>query len=162
VDALPAEQVRARPWLCVYTAWSMRLSGAQAPEVDIVITTALIPGRPAPELVSKKMVESMAPGSVIVDLAVERGGNCPLSKPGQVVEHNGVTIIGHTNMAGRIAASASHLYSRNLLSLVDILVDKEAKKLAVDWSDEIVEAITLTKDGKVIHPLLAPNKGAKK
>jgi NAD(P) transhydrogenase subunit alpha len=126
---------------------------------DIVITTALIPGRPAPVLVSKEMVESMAPGSVIVDLAVERGGNCPLSKPGKVVEHKGVRIIGHTNVAGRVAASASGLYARNLFALVETLVDREAGKLAVDEEDEIVKAITLTRGGKVIHPLLGANGG---
>ena len=130
---------------------------------DIVVTTALIPGRPAPTLISKEMVESMAPGSVIVDLAVERGGNCVLSKPGKIVEHKDVKIIGHLNVAGRVAASASHLYARNLFALVDIMVDKEKGALAVDWEDEIFDAITLTRDGKIVHPLLgAPQAGAAK
>ena len=128
---------------------------------DIVITTALIPGRPAPVLISKEMVESMAPGSVIVDLAVERGGNCALSEPDEIVEHQGVKIIGHVNVAGRIAASASHLYARNLFALVEILVDREKSRLAVDWEDEIVKAITLTRNGKIVHPLLGASGGSK-
>lgn len=128
---------------------------------DIVITTALIPGRPAPVLVTKEMVEGMQPGSIIIDLAVERGGNCPLSKPGKVVEHKGVRIIGHTNVAGRVAASASGLYARNLVALLEILVDKEKGALVVDWDDEIVKAITLTRDGKVIHPVIGGSEGGK-
>ena len=128
---------------------------------DMVITTALIPGRPAPVLISREMVESMAPGSVIVDLAVERGGNCALSKPGEVIEHKGVKIIGHLNIAGRVAASASHLYARNLVALVEILVDHEKKTIAIDWEDEIVKAITLTRGGKIVHPILGASEGGK-
>jgi NAD(P) transhydrogenase subunit alpha len=128
---------------------------------DIVIATALIPGRPAPTLISKEMVESMAAGSVIVDLAVERGGNCALSEPGKIVVHREVKIIGHLNVAGRIPASASHLYARNLLALVEIMVDREKGALAVDWDDEIVKAITLTRGGKIVHPLLGASEGGK-
>jgi len=123
---------------------------------DIIITTALIPGRPAPRLVSKEMVASMRPGAVIVDLAVERGGNCELSKPGEVVTVNEVKIIGHLNVPGRIAASASSLYARNLFAFLEILIDKKQKTLAVNWDDEIVKATALTRDGAVIHPSLAP------
>ncbi|MDP3315618.1 MAG: Re/Si-specific NAD(P)(+) transhydrogenase subunit alpha [Devosia sp.] len=120
---------------------------------DIVITTALIPGRPAPKLVSKAMVESMAPGSVIVDLAAERGGNVEVTQPNKVITTaNGVTIIAHTNMAGRLATSASQLYSRNLSSFVETLIDKKEKKLAVNWDDELVKATVLTRDGNIVHP----------
>jgi len=120
---------------------------------DIVITTALIPGRPAPKLVSKAMVESMAPGSVIVDLAAERGGNVELTQPGKVATTaNGVTILGYTNMAGRLATSASQLYSRNLSSFLETLIDKKEKTLAVNWDDELVKATVLTRDGAIVHP----------
>lgn len=121
---------------------------------DIVICTALIPGRPAPTLVTKAMVESMKPGSIIVDLAVERGGNCPLSKPDQVVVHKGVSIMGHLNVAGRLATDASHLYARNLYNFIELLIDKENGKLKIDWDDEIIVGTALTRDGKVIHDSL--------
>jgi NAD(P) transhydrogenase subunit alpha len=118
---------------------------------DIVVTTAAIPGRPSPKLVSKAMVESMKPGSVIVDLAVERGGNCELSKPGEVIDANGVKIAGFLNVPGRIATTASSLYAKNLFAFLELLVDKE-KKLNVPWDDEIVKATLLTRDGAVVHP----------
>ena len=127
---------------------------------DIVITTALIPGRPAPRLITKEMVGSMRAGSVIVDLAVERGGNCELAKPGEVVDANGVKIVGHLNVAGRVAASASSLYAKNLLTFVEILIDKKEKKLAVSWDDEIVKATLLTRDGAVVHPNFVPKSAA--
>ncbi len=123
---------------------------------DIVITTALIPGRPAPRLVTRAMVESMKPGSVIVDLAVERGGNCELSEPGEIATHNGVKIIGHHNMPGRLAATASSLYAKNLYAFVETLVDKESKALSVKWDDELVKATCLTRDGAVVHPAFQP------
>jgi len=120
---------------------------------DIVITTALIPGRPAPKLVSRAMVESMAPGSVIVDLAAERGGNVELTQPGKVATTaNGVTILGYTNVPGRLATSASQLYARNLNSFLETLVDKKEKVLAVNWDDELVKATVLTRDGAIVHP----------
>src|ERR671929_177516 len=111
---------------------------------DIVITTALIPGRPAPKLVSAAMVASMKPGSVIVDLAVERGGNVEGAKAGEVVEVDGIKIVGYTNVAGRVAASASSLYARNLFSFIETLIDKTNKTLAVNWDDELVKATALT------------------
>ncbi|MEZ0172106.1 Re/Si-specific NAD(P)(+) transhydrogenase subunit alpha [Microvirga sp. TS319] len=123
---------------------------------DIVITTALIPGRPAPRLLTRAMVESMKPGSVIVDLAVERGGNCELSKPGEVTEHNGVKIVGHLNVPGRLAATASSLYAKNLYAFVETLVDKETKALSVKWDDDLVKATCLTRDGAVVHPAFQP------
>jgi NAD(P) transhydrogenase subunit alpha len=122
---------------------------------DLVITTALIPGRPAPKLVSRAMVESMKPGAVIVDLAVEAGGNCELAQKDQVVMHNGVAIVGYTNMASRIAVDASALYARNLLNFVTPLVDKETKGLKIDWDDEIIKATALTRDGQIVHPQLS-------
>jgi NAD(P) transhydrogenase subunit alpha len=127
---------------------------------DIVITTALIPGRPAPRLISADMVRSMRPGSVIVDLAVERGGNCELSKPGEVAGVGGVKVVGHLNMPGRLAASASSLYARNLYAFLEILIDKNAKALAIDWNDEIVKATVLTRDGAVVHPAFQPKSAA--
>jgi NAD(P) transhydrogenase subunit alpha len=123
---------------------------------DIVITTALIPGRPAPRLVSGEMVKSMKPGSVLVDLAVERGGNVEGVRSGETVETSGVKIIGIPNLAGRVAASASGLYARNLLAFIETLVDKQTKSVAVKWDDELVKATALTKDGAVIHPGFQP------
>jgi NAD(P) transhydrogenase subunit alpha len=129
------------------------LTAAHIAKQDIVITTALIPGRPAPVLITEAMVAAMRPGSVIVDLAVERGGNCVLSKPGEIfVTDNGVKIVGYLNVAGRLAATASQLYAKNLFAFVDILVDKANKTLAINWSDEIVKATLLTKDGALVHP----------
>jgi H+-translocating NAD(P) transhydrogenase subunit alpha len=121
---------------------------------DIVITTALIPGRKAPILVSEEMVKTMKPGSIIVDLAAEQGGNCPLTKPDQVVEVNGVTIMGYTNLPARLAVDTSMLYSRNLLNFVSLIVDKKTGALALNWDDEIVKGAGLTRDGAIVHPAL--------
>jgi H+-translocating NAD(P) transhydrogenase subunit alpha len=139
-----------------YRAKQAELVASHIAKQDIVITTALIPGRPAPQLISRAMVESMKPGSVIVDLAVERGGNCELSEPGQVVDHQGVKIVGHMNMPGRLAASASALYAKNLYSFVETLIDKSNKTIAVNWDDELVKATLLTHDGAVVHPNFQP------
>jgi NAD(P) transhydrogenase subunit alpha len=119
---------------------------------DIVITTALIPGRKAPVLVDDAMVASMKPGSVIVDLAVEQGGNCTKSRPGEVVEVEGVKIIGHLNIPSRLATDASALYAKNLLNFLTPLIDKETKGLKINWEDEIITGTALTRDGQVIHP----------
>ncbi len=121
---------------------------------DIVITTALIPGRPAPELVSEEMVKTMKPGSILVDLAVERGGNCPLSEPGQRVVKHGVTLIGDLNVAAQLAVDASSLYAKNLLNFITPMIDKETKALAIDWDDETITGTCLTRDGQVVHPSL--------
>jgi len=123
---------------------------------DIVITTALIPGRAAPKLVTAAMVRSMKPGSVVLDLAVERGGNCELSRPGEVVDENGVKVVGYLNVPGRLAATASSLYARNLFAFLETLVDKDTKSLAVKWEDELVAATNLTRDGAVVHPSFQP------
>ena len=128
---------------------------------DIVICTALIPGRQAPELVTKKMLEGMKPGSVLVDLAVEQGGNCRLSKAGKVVEHKGVKLVAHNNVPGRLAGNASELYARNLFNFIDAFFDKDKKTLALDWEDEIIAGIGLTRDGAIVHPALI-SKPAKK
>jgi NAD(P) transhydrogenase subunit alpha len=129
-------------------------------KMDIVITTALIPGRPAPRLITKEMVASMKPGSVVVDLAVETGGNCELSQPGKVVDVNGVKIVGHMNVPSRLAADASALYARNIYNFIELLVDKEAKQLAVNWEDKIVADTCIIRDGKIVHPALAPKEAA--
>jgi H+-translocating NAD(P) transhydrogenase subunit alpha len=119
---------------------------------DIVITTALIPGRPAPVLVTEEMVRSMKPGSVIVDLAAEQGGNCPLTKAGEIVEVNGVKIVGAVNLAGRLAADASSLYANNLVNFLTPFVDKTTKALKLDPNDDVIKGTCLTRDGEVIHP----------
>ncbi len=140
-----------------YQAKQAALTASHLAKQDIVITTALIPGRPAPRLITAEMVASMRPGSVIVDLAVERGGNCELAKPGQVhVTDNGVKIIGYLNLPGRLAASASSLYARNLLAFVETMIDKESKQLSIKWDDELVQATLLTRDGAIVHPSLLP------
>jgi len=138
-----------------YRAKQAALVAEHIKKQDIVITTALIPGRPAPKLVSAEMVASMRPGSVLIDLAVERGGNVEGAKAGEVAEINGVKIVGHTNVPGRLAASASALYAKNLLTFLESLVDKKEKKLAINWDDEIVKGTALTRDGAVVHPSFA-------
>ncbi len=145
-----------------YQAKQAELTASHIAKQDIVITTALIPGRPAPKLITAAMVESMKAGSVIVDLAVERGGNCELAKPGEVVvTPNGVRIVGHLNVPGRLAATASQLYAKNLLAFVETLIDKAEKKVAVNWDDELVRATALTRDGAVIHPNFAAKPAPK-
>ncbi len=125
---------------------------------DIVITTALIPGRKAPVLVTEDMVKSMREGSVIVDLAVEQGGNCELSKPGEIVDVNGVRIIGHYNVPSRLSADASSLYAKNLFNFLSLMVKEgESLEVEVPWEDEIIAASTLTRDGAVVHQAFAEN-----
>jgi len=121
---------------------------------DIVITTALIPGRPAPVLITQEMVESMKPGSVIVDLAVERGGNCPLSKPDQIVNHKGVSIIGTLNLAGKLAGNATPLFAKNLSNFLDTMTGKDGA-LTVNFDDELVKGTLIAKDGALVHPMFA-------
>jgi NAD(P) transhydrogenase subunit alpha len=150
----------AKEMSAAYQAKQAALVAEHIKKQDIVITTALIPGRPAPKLVSAEMVKSMKPGSVIVDLAVERGGNVEGAQAGQVAEVNGVKIVGYTNVAGRLAASASSLYAKNLYAFLDILVDKKEKMLAINWDDEIVKATALTRDGAIVHPSFQPKTAA--
>jgi len=149
----------AKPMSAEYQAKQAELVAEHIKKQDIVITTALIPGRPAPRLVSKEMIASMRPGSVVVDLAVERGGNVEGAEAGKVVEAGEVKIVGHLNVPGRIAASASALYSRNLFAFVETMIDKDKKEVAVDWDDELVTSTNLTRDGAVVHPAFA-DKGA--
>ena len=139
-----------------YKAKQAALIASHIAKQDIVITTALIPGRPAPRLVTAEMVKSMRPGSVIVDIAVERGGNCELAKAGELVtSDNGVKIVGYSSVT-RLAATASSLYARNLYAFVETLIDKANKALAVNWDDELVKATCLTRDGAVVHPNFQP------
>ncbi len=121
---------------------------------DIAICTALIPGKKAPVIITKAMAMDMKPGSVIVDLAVEQGGNCELSEPGKVVHKGGVAIVGHLNVPSRVAGNASALYSRNLLNFLTPLVDKDGGGLVIDWEDEIIKGTALIRDGKAIHPAI--------
>lgn len=124
---------------------------------DIVITTALIPGRKAPLLVTEDMVKSMKPGSVIVDLAAEAGGNCALTEPGHVAVKHGVHIVGHKNVPSRLAANASALYAKNLQNLLALIIDKDGN-LAVNWDDDIIKGIALTRGGAIIHPNFSGEK----
>jgi len=140
-----------------YQAKQAALVAEHIKKQDIVITTALIPGRPAPKLVSKEMVASMRPGSVIVDLAVERGGNVEGVSADAVAEVNGVKIVGYLNVPGRLAASASSLYAKNLLTFLETLIDRKEKKLAINWDDELVKGTALTRDGAIVHPNFKPN-----
>lgn len=135
-----------------YKAKQAQLIADTLAKQDIAITTALIPGRPAPELITEEMVKSMKPGSVIVDLAVEMGGNCALSKAGETVEVHGVTIVGHKNVPSRLAADASALYAKNLLHYITPHVKEGA--LDIDFEDEIVAESIVTKDGAIVHPRL--------
>jgi NAD(P) transhydrogenase subunit alpha len=149
----------AKPMSEAYQKKQAELIAAHIKAQDIVVTTALIPGRPAPKLISKAMVESMKPGSVIVDLAAERGGNCELTRADETVTHNGVTILGPTNLAGEVPVNASSLYAKNLLAFLETMIDKKEKALKVNWDDEIIKGTLVAKDGKIVHPSLQP-KGA--
>ena len=134
-------------------AWMKRQAAAVAERVrqaDIVITTALIPGRKAPVLVTEEMVKSMKPGSVIIDMAVEQGGNCPLSRPDETVVAHGVHIVGATNLPAMVGADASALYARNVLDFLKLVIDKEGK-LAIDLEDDIVKACLMCRDGALLR-----------
>ncbi len=137
-----------------YKAKQAALIAETLAKQDIAITTALIPGRPAPVLITREMVQSMKPGSVIIDLAVESGGNCELSQAGKTILESGVKIIGHYNVPSRVATDASALYAKNLLNFITPLMDGESKTLNIDWEDEIITGTLLTKDGAIIHERL--------
>ncbi len=119
---------------------------------DVVITTALIPGRPAPTLITKEMVESMKPGSIIIDLATERGGNCPLSRPDEIVDHNGVKIVGTLNVAGKLAGNATPLFAKNIANFLDLMIQKDST-LKIDEADECISGTMITKGGKLVHKI---------
>jgi len=138
-----------------YKRAQAELVSAHIAKQDIVITTALIPGRDAPRLVTDVQIASMRPGSVIVDLAVEQGGNVEGSVPGEVVVRHGVKIVGHRNVPSRVAADASALYARNLYNFISAFWDKDSKTLTLDSADEIVAGVTLTRAGAVVHPAFA-------
>ncbi|MFQ5625257.1 MAG: Re/Si-specific NAD(P)(+) transhydrogenase subunit alpha [Methyloligellaceae bacterium] len=153
----------AKEMSAAYKKKQAKLIAEHVKSQDIIITTALIPGRPAPELISKAMVESMKPGSVIVDLAAERGGNCAVTKPDATIEHKGVSVMGSTNLAGDLAGNASSLYARNLYAFIDPMISKENKgELAIDWEDDVIKGTLVAKGGKLVHPMLTASKGGKK
>ena len=135
-----------------YQAKQAALIAQTIAKMDVVITTALIPGRPAPRLITDAMVASMKPGSVIVDLAVETGGNVEGSVAGEVVRRHDVILVGHRNVPSRLATVASQLYARNLLTFLTLSLDKESKALKVNWDDEIIKGTLVTKDGAVVEP----------
>jgi NAD(P) transhydrogenase subunit alpha len=150
----------AKPMSPEYQAKQAELVANHIKTQDIVITTALIPGRPAPKLISAAMLAAMKPGSVIVDLAAERGGNVEGTVPGQTVEVNGVKIVGPINLAGTLPVNASSLYAKNLFAFLELFFDKKDKSFRVDWDDEIIKGTLIARDGKIVHPNLAPQTAA--
>ena len=150
----------AKPMSEAYQAKQKDLVAGHIKTQDIVITTALVPGRPAPRLITAEMVATMKPGAVIVDLAAERGGNCELTKPGELVEAHGVRIFAPVNLAGTLPVNATSLYAKNLLNFLETMFDRKTKAFAVNWDDEIVKGTLVAKDGKIIHPSLMPKEAA--
>jgi H+-translocating NAD(P) transhydrogenase subunit alpha len=146
----------AKPMSAEYQKKQAELVANHIKTQDIVITTALIPGRPAPKLITTAMVESMKSGAVIVDLAAERGGNCELTQADKVIEHKGVTIAGPLNLAGEIPVNASSLYAKNLYAFLETMFDKKTKAFGINWDDEIIKGTLVAKDGKIVHPSLVP------
>ena len=134
-----------------YKAKQAELVASHIAKQNVVVTTALIPGRPAPRLIDKAMVEAMKPGSVIIDIAAANGGNCELTQADKVVEHNGVKVAGFSNLPGRLPADASQLLAKNLVNLFPLLKDEDGK-LAPHWDDDIIKGMALTRDGDVVHP----------
>ncbi|MBT6596796.1 MAG: Re/Si-specific NAD(P)(+) transhydrogenase subunit alpha, partial [Nitrospina sp.] len=143
-----------------FIAAEMALFAEQAKEVDIIITTALIPGKPAPELILEEHVVAMKDGSVVVDLAAERGGNCKLSEAGKVVKVHGVSIIGYTDLPSRMAAQASQLYGTNLRHLLTDMCPNKDGNVVVDFDDEVVRGATAVKEGEITFPPPAPKLSA--
>jgi NAD(P) transhydrogenase subunit alpha len=150
----------AKPMSAEYQAKQAELVANHIKIQDIVITTALIPGRPAPKLISSAMLAAMKPGSVIVDLAAERGGNVEGTVPGQTVEVSGVKIVGPINLAGTLPVNASSLYAKNLYAFLELFFDKKEKSFNVNWDDEIIKGTLIARDGKIVHPNLAPQTAA--
>jgi len=147
----------AKPMSAEYQAKQAELIAQHVKTQDLVITTALIPGRPAPKLITRAMIESMKPGAVIVDLAAERGGNTELTEPGKTIETpNGVRIFAPLNLAGSIAVNASSLYARNLLAFLETMIDKKEKMLAINWDDDLIKGTLVAKGGQLVHPNLQP------
>jgi NAD(P) transhydrogenase subunit alpha len=150
----------AKPMSAEYQAKQAELIASHIKNQDIVVTTALIPGRPAPKLISAAMLQSMKPGSVIVDLAAERGGNVEGTVPGKTVEVAGVKIVGPLNLAGTVPVNASSLYAKNLLAFLELMIDKKDKSLRVNWDDEIIKGTLVAKDGRIVHPSLVQQTAA--
>jgi len=147
----------AKPMSAEYQAKQAELIAQHVKTQDLVITTALIPGRPAPKLITRAMIESMKPGAIIVDLAAERGGNTELTEPGKTIETpNGVRIFAPLNLAGSIAVNASSLYARNLLAFLETMIDKKEKTLAINWDDDLIKGTLVAKGGQLVHPNLQP------
>ena len=146
----------AKPMSAEYQAKQAALVAEHIAKQDVVITTALIPGRPAPKLVTEAMVRAMRPGSVVIDLAAAQGGNCAFTRADEVFTENGVKIAGFSNLPARLPADASALYAKNLLALLPLLEDKESKAFAPNWDDEIVKGAALTRDGAIVHPNFLP------
>ena len=136
-----------------YKAKQAELVASHILKQDVIITTALIPGRPAPRLLTKAMVETMKPGSVIIDIAAANGGNCELTKSGELVVHNGVKIAGYGDLPSRLAADSSNLLARNLVNLFPLLRGEDGA-LSPHWDDDIIKGMALTRDGDIIHPTL--------
>ena len=145
----------AKPMSAEYQAKQAELVANHLKTQDIVITTALIPGRPAPRLITSAMVANMKPGAVIIDLAAERGGNCEATVPGQTVEVGGVKIVGAVNLAASVPVNASSLYAKNLYAFLELFFDKKDKTFNINWDDEIVKGTLVARDGKIVHPSLA-------
>jgi H+-translocating NAD(P) transhydrogenase subunit alpha len=150
----------AKPMSAEYQAKQAELVASHIKNQDIVVTTALIPGRPAPKLISAAMIQSMKPGSVIVDLAAERGGNVEGTVPGKTVEVAGVKIMGPLNLAASVPVNASSLYAKNLLAFLDLFFDKKDKSFKVNWDDEIIKGTLVAKDGRIVHPNLVQQTAA--
>ncbi len=150
----------AKPMSAEYQAKQAVLMAEHIAKQDIVITTALIPGRQAPVLVSEAMVKSMKPGSIVIDLAVSQGGNCPLSKSDEVVNVGGVLVAGFSNLPARLPADSSALYAKNLLAILPLLTDKDTKAFAPAFDDDVIKGAMLTRDGAVVHPSFAPAPAA--
>ncbi len=146
----------AKPMSAEYQAKQAELVANHIKNQDIVITTALIPGRPAPRLITRAMVDNMKPGAVIIDLAAERGGNCEATVPGQTVEVGGVKIVGAVNLAASVPVNASSLYAKNLYAFLELFFDKKDKSLQINWDDEIIKGTLVARDGQIVHPSLAP------
>ncbi|MEL6225504.1 MAG: Re/Si-specific NAD(P)(+) transhydrogenase subunit alpha [Pseudomonadota bacterium] len=148
----------AKPMSDAYQAEQRELIAKHITAQDIVITTALIPGRPAPTLVTKAMVETMKPGAVIIDLAAERGGNCELTKPGETIEVGGVRVFGPINLQGTVPVNASTLYAKNIYNFLTPVIDQESGAVSIDWEDEVLAGTAIARDGKIVHPNLLPKK----
>jgi NAD(P) transhydrogenase subunit alpha len=144
----------AKPMSAEYQKKQAELVASHLKIQDIVITTALIPGRPAPKLITRAMIDGMKPGAVIVDLAAERGGNTEATEPGKTVTVGGVTIVGPLNLAGSVPVNASSLYAKNLYAFLELMIDKKEKALKVNWDDEIIKGTLVARDGQIVHPSL--------